>query len=91
MDWRDYLPTTGGERGPYTGAFSRAAEVHAVGIGFLVYLAAPDLLPAIVAYGLGSGTGKAKRSGQFREAARELAYTALGVALAMGATALGVA
>lgn len=89
MNWRDYLPTIQ-ERGRYTGPFSTFAEYHALGVGFIGALVAPDALEAVVAYGAGSGTGKARRSGHALDAAKELGYTALGAALAIGVKAMGL-
>jgi hypothetical protein len=89
MNWRDLLPSVQ-ERGRYTGPFSTYAEYHAVGVGFLAMLVNPDLLAPVVAYGVGHGAGKARRSGHATDAAKELGYTALGAALALGVRALGV-
>lgn len=89
MNLRQYLPTVE-ERGSYTGPFSTYAEYHAVGVGFIGMLVDPSLLEPVVAYGAGSGAGKARRSGHARDAALELGYTALGAALAILARAFGV-
>lgn len=88
MSWRDYLPTVQ-ETEPYTGPFSRFAEYHALGVGFVVVLADPALLGHVVAYAMGSGGGRSLRSGHARDAAYELAYTGLGAGLAIVARALG--
>lgn len=87
MNWRQYLPTVR-ERGAYTGPFSTYAEYHAVGVGFLL---GPEMATEVAAYGVGSGAGRTYGSGHLRDAAREVAYTGLGVGLRMAAmVAVGV-
>lgn len=74
---RPYLPSVK-ERGKYTGPFSTFAEYHAVGVGFAL---GPDNVGAVAAYGVGSGSGKIRRSGHLRDAWKEMAYVGIGVGL----------
>lgn len=78
---RRYLPTRE-ERGKYVGPLSTFAEYHAIGVGF-VGAFNPELLAEVAAYGAGSATGKAKRSGHFKDAAKELAYVGIGAAVGL--------
>lgn len=90
MNLRQYLPTIQ-ERGSYTGPLSTFAEYHSLGIGFIAALAGGDVFTGAVGYALGTGGGKARRSGHMQDAAQEPAYLAVGAALAFGVRALGLA
>lgn len=77
---KKYFPTKE-ERGKHTGFLSTLAEYHAIAVGFIIYLTNPHLLGLIMAYGvLGSGA-RVKLTGQYKDAAKEPAYTALGLLL----------
>lgn len=89
MSISDYLPTVQ-ERGRYTGPFSTIAEYHAFAVGFIIVLVDPGLLEPVIAYAVGSGGGKARRSGHVQDAAQELAYTGLGAGIAILVRAMGV-
>jgi len=73
----DYLPTVG-ERGPFRGPLSSAAEWHAMAVGILVGVFGPDYVRVLIAASVGGGRDL---SGHARDASDELAYTAVGVAL----------
>lgn len=76
MNLEQFLPTKQ-ERGKHTGLLSTFAEYHALGIGFLGAAARQEEL--VGAYALGTGGGKARRSGHMIDAAKEPAYVALGL------------
>lgn len=95
MSLEQYVPTDG-ERGSYQGFLSTFAEYHAVGVGFLFYLIDPAFLGPIIGYGIGRGSARGGEdtrplSGSAWDASKELAYVALGVGLAIGMEAAGVA
>jgi len=80
MNLKKYLPTVK-EKGKYTGPFSTFAEYHAVGVGFAL---GPQFADVAVAYGVGSGGGKTRRSGHLNDAWQEMAYAGIGVGLRYG-------
>lgn len=72
------------------GFLSYAGEYHAVGVGFLaavigVFTGNWELLAVLAAVITG---GREVKNNHLRDAAKEVAYTALGVALGLGVTVL---
>jgi len=77
-----YIPTLD-EQGSYTGPFSTFAEYHSFAMGFgAAATCSTVIMSAIAAYAVLQGTRRHRRSGHWRDLAKEPAY-------ALGALAFG--